>query len=73
MHSVLKDDAVHREALTGLYRLTMEYVQQLPAGRKKEINQTIPEFEQKLKSNVDSVQKSECAILVAGKFCNRLY
>ena len=68
MQDVLEKDKSNREELQKLYTQSLEYISQLPSGRKKELEQNIPEFCTKLEQNRESVKKSECAILVAGSF-----
>ena len=67
MIDVLGRDQRNRGKLEELYTQSIEYINQLQSGRKKELEQNIPKFIAKLQQNRDSVMKSECAILVAGK------
>ena len=68
MKEVMEVDREHRMSLEALYHAAQTYFMELPKVRKEEMERNIPGFEQSIKDNMTSVKKTDCAILVAGKW-----
>lgn len=65
---MLERDRGRRAELVTLYENSLEYLRRLPALRRKELEQNVDRFESRLLANIESLKKSDCAILVAGVY-----
>ena len=66
MQDVIDHDSYQRSLLLELYRESEMYLGSLPLQRRRELESNIPNWQQRLEQNIQNLQHSDCAILIAG-------
>ena len=66
MQWVLEEDRSKRGELAALYAQARDHLATLPRTRQVELDSHVPGYNHGLGANLERVQKSDCAILIAG-------
>lgn len=67
VQEVIEKDRKQRGELVSIYRHVEMYLSRLPPARWRELDSSNPGYHERLLRNITNLERSDCAILIAGK------